>query len=169
VSRLVATLGGRRFGGDAEWFGRLRDSVHLWNALPLGLVAVTLMVGGFWLGSVVSGGDAAAAARATRTIHVAGRIITKNGIQYVATPARTVLVKGKPVRLAAQTVPLGHTTVLPGSTIRVATTVNDTATVVKTATVQMTVTAPASTVTNTTTVTDTTTVPVISTITVTIP
>ncbi|HSD01828.1 MAG TPA: hypothetical protein VLB81_05640 [Gaiellales bacterium] len=171
MSRLVATLGGRRFGGDAEWFARLRESVHLWNAVPIGLAAVTLTVGGFWLGSAVSGGDAAAAAAATRTIHLQGRVITKNGIQYVATPARTVLVKGKPVRLAAQTVPLaGHTTILPGSTIHVATTVNDTATVVKTATVQVTVTAPASTVTGpTTTVTDTTTVPIISTVTITTP
>jgi hypothetical protein len=169
MSRLVASLDGWRVGG-AEWVERLRDSIHLWNALPIGLVAAALLAGGFWLGNAVSGSSAAAAA-ATRTIHLTGRVITKNGVQYVATPARTVLVKGKPVKLAAQTVPLaGHTTVLPGSTIRVATTINNTATVVRTHTVQVTVTGPTTTVTGpTTTVQDTITVPVISTITVTVP
>jgi hypothetical protein len=161
----VASLGGGRAGG--EWLQRLRESVHPWNAVPLGLIAVTLTAGGFWLGNAVSGD--ASATPATRTIRLAGRVITVNGVQYVSTPARIVKVKGKDVRLAAQTLPLaGHTTLLPGSTVRVATTVNDT--VVRTDTVQVTVTAPASTVTGpTTTVSEVVTVPVISTVTVTLP
>jgi hypothetical protein len=170
MSRFVATLGGRRFGGGTEWLDRLRESVHLWNALPIALVALTLTAGGFWLGSSL--GDATPAA-ATRTIRLSGRVITVGGVQYVSTPARIVKVKGRDVRLAAQTVPLtGHTTLLPGSTVRVATTVNNTsvATVVRTLKVPVTVTAPASTVTGpTTTILDTVTVPVISTVTVTVP
>jgi hypothetical protein len=172
MSRLVATLGGRRFGGGTEWLERLRESVHLWNALPIALVALTLTAGGFWLGSSL-GGDGAAAAAATRTIRLSGRVITVGGVRYVSTPARIVKVKGRDVRLAAQTVPLaGHTTLLPGSTVRVATTVNNTsvATVVRTLKVPVTVTAPASTVTGpTTTILDTVTVPVISTVTDTVP
>jgi len=170
--RSVASLGGRRFGG-AEWLGRLRESVHLWNAVPIGLAAVTLTAGGYWLGSAVSGGEASAAA-ATRTVRIEGRVITVGGVQYVSTPARIVRVQGKRVRLAAQTLPLtGQATQLPGRTVVVATTVNGTsvATVVRTVTVPpVTVTAPASTVTGpTTTVLDTVTVPVISTVTVTLP
>jgi hypothetical protein len=172
LSRLVASLGGGRIE-VAEWVDRLRGTVHLWNAVPIALAAVTLMAGGFWLGSVVSGGDTAAAA-ATRTIHVEGHVITSGGVRYVSTPAQTVIVKGKPVRVAAQTVPLSaaHATQLPGRTVLVATTINDTsvATVVHTVRVPVTVTAPASTVTGpTTTVLDTITVPVISTVTVTAP
>ena len=164
----MAALGGGRAGGG-ELLDRLRESVHLWNAVPIALVAVTLTAGGFWLGNALSG--EASAVAATRTIRLQGRVITVNGVQYVSTPARIVKVKGKDVRLAAQTLPLaGHTTLLPGSTVRVATTVNNTATVVRTATVQVTVTAPASTVTGpTTTVSDTITLPVISTVTVTVP
>jgi hypothetical protein len=72
---------------------RLRESVHLWNALPIALVAVTLTAGGFWLGSTVSG--EASAVAATRTIRLQGRVITVNGVQYVSTPARIVKVKAK--------------------------------------------------------------------------
>jgi hypothetical protein len=154
---------------------RLRESVHLWMAVPLVLVALTLTLCGFWVGTVIGGGDSAEAA--TRTIHLQGRVITSNGVQYVTTPARTVLVKGKRIRLDAQTVPLaaaGHTAELPGRTVVVATTIRDTSvgTVVRTVSVPVTVTAPASTVTGpTTTVSDTITVtiPVISTVTVTVP
>ncbi len=147
--------------------------MHLWNAVPIALVALMLMLGGFWLGSVVSGSGTASAEAATRTIRLQGDVITSNGVRYVSTPAQTVLVKGKPVRLAAQTVPLSaHTTQLPGRTILVATTIRDTsvATVVRTVSVPVTVTAPASTVTGpTTTVQDTITVPIISTVTITVP
>jgi hypothetical protein len=173
MSRLVATLGGRRFGGGTEWLERLRESVHLWNALPIALVALTLTAGGFWLGSSLGGDGTASAAAVTRTIRLSGRVITVGGVQYVSTPARIVKVRGRDVRLAAQTVPLsGKTTLLPGSTVRVATTVNNTsvATVVRTVKVPVTVTAPASTVTGpTTTILDTVTLPVISTVTVTVP
>ncbi len=153
---------------------RLRESVHPWNAVPIGLAAVTLTAGGFWLGGAVSGGDQASAAAATRTIRIEGRVITVGGVQYVSTPARIVRVQGRRVRLAAQTVPLtGHVTQLPGRTVLIATTVSSTsvATVVRTVTAPpVTVTAPASTVTGpTTTVLDTITVPVISTVTVTLP
>ena len=150
---------------------RLREHVHLWNAVPIALAAVTLTAGGFWLGNAV--GERGSSAAATRTIRVEGQVITSGGVQYVRTPAQTIQVKGKHVRLAAQTLPLAaQTTQLPGSTVLVATTVNSTsvATVVRTVTVQVTVTAPASTVTGpTTTVLDTITVPVISTVTVTVP
>jgi hypothetical protein len=172
MSRLVASLGGWRVE-SAEWVDRLRDSVHLWMAVPLALVALTLTLCGFWVGTVIGGGASAEAA--TRTIHLQGRVITSNGIQYITTPARTVLVKGKRVRLAAQTVPLAavaHTTQLPGRTVVVATTVRDTSvgTVVRTVSVPVTVTGPTTTVTGpTTTVQDTITVPVISTVTVTVP
>jgi hypothetical protein len=152
--------------------GRLRETVHLWNAVPMALAAVTLTAGGFWLGSVVSGSGGSTAA-ATRTIRIAGQVITSGGTRYVSTPAQMILVKGKPVQLAAQTVPLSaHTTQLPGRTVLVATTVNNTSvgTVVRTVTVPVTVTAPASTVTGpTTTVLDTITVPVLSTVTITVP
>lgn len=169
--RLVGSLDGWRVGG-AEWVDRLRDSVHVWMAVPLALVALTLMLCGFWVGSVIGGGGTADAA--TRTLHLRGHVITSNGVQYVTTPARTVLVKGKRIRLAAQTVPLaaaGQTTQLPGSTVVVATTVRDTSvgTVVRTVSVPVTVTGPTTTVAGpTTTVQDTITVPVISTVTVTV-
>jgi hypothetical protein len=171
LSRFVASLGGWRVGGGAEWIERLREHVHLWNAVPIALAAVTLTAGGFWLGSVVS--ESGSTAAATRTIRVEGHVITSGGVRYVSTPAQTILVKGKPVRLAAQTVPLSaQTAQLPGRTVLVATTVNSTsvATVVRTVSVPVTVTAPASTVTGpTTTVLDTITVPVISTVTITGP
>lgn len=172
LSRFVASLGGGRVG-SGEWVERLRESVHLWNAVPLGLAAVTLTAGGFWLGSVVSGTGDSAAGAATRTIRIEGHVITSGGVRYVSTPAQTVLVKGKPVRVAAQTVPLSaQTTQLPGRTVLVATTINDTsvATVVRTVRVPVTVTGPVSTVTGpTTTVSDTITVPIISTVTITVP
>ncbi len=172
MSRLVASLGGRRVLG-AEWVDRVRDSVHLWNAVPIALAAITLALGGFWLGGAVGGGGTADAA--THTVRLQGKVITVAGTRYVSTPAQTVLVKGKRVKLAAQTVPLpaGHTTQLPGRTVLVSTTIRDTsvATVVRTVTVPaVTVTAPGTTVTGpTTTVQDTITVPVISTVTVTLP
>ena len=172
MSRLVGSLDGWRIE-SAEWIDRLRESVHLWMAVPLALVALTLTLCGFWVGSLVGGSGSAGVA--TRTIKLQGHVITSNGVRYVSTPAQTVLVKGKAVRLAAQTVPLSaHTTQLPGRTILVATTIRDTsvATVVRTVSVpvSVTVTAPASTVTGpTTTVQDTITVPVISTVTITVP
>jgi hypothetical protein len=137
----------------------------------MALVAVALTAGGFWLGNVVSGGDAAAA---TRTIRLEGRVVTVAGTRYVSTPAQTVLVKGKRVRLPAQAVPIsGHTAQPPGSTVVVSTTINGTsvATIVRTVTAPpVTVTAPASTVTGpTTTVQETITVPVVSTVTITVP
>jgi hypothetical protein len=171
MSRLVGSLDEWRLGG-AEWIDRVRNSVHLWMAVPLALIALTLTLCGFWVGTVIGGGTAEGA---TRTIHLQGHVITSNGVQYVTTPARTVLVKGKRVRLAAQTVPLAavaKTTQLPGRTVVVATTIRDTSvgTVVRTVSVPVTVTGPTTTVTGpTTTVQDTITVPVISTITVTVP
>jgi hypothetical protein len=171
MSRLVASLGGWRIEGRVEWIERIREHVHPWNAVPIAIAAVALTAGGFWLGSVVS--ESGSTAAATRTIRIEGHVITSGGVRYVSTPAQTVLVRGKPVRLAAQTVPLSsHTTQLPGRTVLVATTVNNTsvATVVRTVSVPVTVTAPASTVTGpTSTVFDTITVPVISTVTVTVP
>jgi hypothetical protein len=169
MSRLVGSLDGWRVGG-AEWVDRLRNSVHAWMAVPLALIALTLTLCGFWVGSVI-GGDSGGVA--TRTIRLQGQVITSNGVRYVSTPAQTVIVKGKPVRLAAQRVPLSaHTTQLPGSTVLVSTTVRDTSvrTVLRTVSVPVTVTLPASTVTGpTTTVQDTITVEVTSTITVTGP
>jgi hypothetical protein len=172
VSRLAASLGGWRVEG-AEWVERLRESIHPWNAVPIGLAAVMLTGGGFWLGNTVSGGGQASVEAATKTIRLEGHVMTVGGKRYVSTPAQTVVVKGKQVKVGAQIVPLpGQTTQLPGSTIRVATTVNSTsvATVVRTVTVPVSVTGPTTTVTGpTTTVSDTITVPVISTVTVTLP
>ena len=171
MSRFVASLGGWRVGGGAEWIERLREHVHVWNAVPIALAAVTLTAGGFWLGNAVSesgsdrGGDADDPGRGTCD-HRRRRPLRQH-------PGADILVKGKPVRLAAQTVPLSaQTAQLPGRTVLVATTVNSTsvATVVRTVSVPVTVTAPASTVTGpTTTVLDTITVPVISTVTITVP
>ncbi len=76
--RLVGSLDGWRVGG-AEWVHRLRDSVHVWMAVPLALVALTLMLCGFWVGSVIGGGGTADAA--TRTLHLRGHVITSNGVQ----------------------------------------------------------------------------------------
>jgi hypothetical protein len=121
------------------------------------------------VGTVIGG----SAQAATRTVRLRGQVITSNGVQYITTPAQTVLVKGKRVRLAPQTVPLAaaQTTQLPGSTVVVATTIRNTSvgTVVRTVSVPVTVTGPTTTVTGpTTTVQDTITVPVTSTITVTV-
>lgn len=171
MSRLVGSLDGWRIEG-AEWLHRLRGSVQLWMAVPLALIALTLTLCGFWVGTVI-GADGTAEA-ATRTIRLQGHVITSNGVQYVTTPARTVLVKGKRIRLAPQTVPLaaaGQTTQLPGSTVVVATTVRTTSvgTVVRTVSVPVTVTGPTTTVTGpTTTVLDTITVPDVTTVTVTV-
>jgi hypothetical protein len=172
MARFEASLSSRRLG-SWEWVDRVRESVHPWNVVPISLAVVTLTTGGFWLGSVVGGSSHANAAAATRTIRIEGRVITVGGVRYVSTPARTVRIHGRDVRLAAQTVALaGTTTRTPGRTIRVSTTVNGTsvATVVQTVTVPVTVTAPATTDTGpTTTVANTITVPVFSTVTVTLP
>jgi hypothetical protein len=169
MSRLVASLDGWRVDG-VEWVERVRDSVHLWMAVPLALLALTLTLCGFWVGTVIGGGSAEAA---TRTIHLQGHVITSNGVRYITTPAQTVLVKGKRIRVAPQTVPLSaaHATQLPGRTVVVATTVRNTSigTVVKTVSVPVTVTGPTTTVTGpTTTVQNTVTVPDVTTVTVTV-
>lgn len=43
MSRLVGNLDGWRVGG-ADWVDGLRESVHLWMAVPLGLAALTVSV-----------------------------------------------------------------------------------------------------------------------------
>ncbi len=136
--------------------GRPRAYPH---RLLIGLpVILALFAGGVWLGSVVGGSGAAAAA--TRTIHVTGTVTTVNNKAEVRVPAQTVVVKGSIVSVPATTVQLPAQVVthtvkrtiikvrrLPGTTTTVATTVA----------VPTTVTDTGSTVTTTETITETVT------------
>ena len=136
--------------------GRARAYPH---RLLIGLpVILALFAGGVWLGSVVGGSGAAAAA--TRTIHVTGTVITVDKKAVVSVPSTTVVVKGSIVSVPATTVTLPPqavtrvvrrtvTTVhrLPGKTITTATTIA----------IPTTVTAPGTTITSVVTTTETVT------------
>ena len=136
--------------------GRSRAYPH---RLLIGLpVILALFAGGVWLGSVVGGSGAAAAA--TKTIHVTGTVLTIDSTAVVSVPSTTVVVKGSIVSVPSTTVTLPPqavtrvvrrtvTTVhrLPGKTTTITSTIEVPTTVIETGT---TVTA---TVTTTETVT----------------
>jgi hypothetical protein len=82
--------------------GRPRAYPH---RLLIGLpVILALFAGGVWLGSVVGGSGAEAAA--THTIRVTGTVTTVDSTTEVRVPATNVLVKGSIVRVPATTVTL---------------------------------------------------------------
>ena len=123
--------------------GRPRAYPH---RLLIGLpVILALFAGGVWLGSVVGGSGAAAAA--TRTIHVTGKVTTVDSTVEVRVPAQTVVIKGSIVSVPATAVRLPPQVVtktikrtirtvrrLPGKTTTVVTTVAIPTTITETAT-----------------------------------
>jgi hypothetical protein len=98
--------------------------VRPWYAIPAGVAALTLIVGGFWLGGIVGGH--ASAAVLTSTVRLKGKIITIDGSRFISTPAVTVKVKGKTVHIPAKTVKLPAHTVVKGKTVPVKVDVNRT-------------------------------------------
>jgi hypothetical protein len=145
--------------------GRPRAYPH---RLLIGLpVILALFAGGVWLGSVVGGSGAEAAA--TSTIRVTGKVTTVNRKTEVRVPAQTVVVKGAIVSVPATTVTLPRQVVthvrnqtvtttrrLPGTTdivtttIAIPTTVTGTdTTVTTTETITTTVTSDTSSTTST--------------------
>lgn len=149
-----------RLDEHGGWLGAARHRVRPWYAIPGGVAALALIIGGFWLGGSVGGH--ASAAVLTSTVKLKGKIVTIDGSRYVTTPAATVKVKGKTVHIPARTVKLPGSTVISGTTIPIdvnrtvkvpvtikstntqTTTVNHTVTTVQT-TVQ-TVTGPTTTI-----------------------
>jgi hypothetical protein len=151
-----------RLDEHGGWLGAARHRVRPWYAIPGGVVALALIIGGFWLGGAVGGH--ASAAVLTSTVKLKGKVVTIDGSRYVSTPAMTVKVKGKTVHIPARTVKLPASTVISGKTVAVdvnrtvkvpvivpttntqtdTTTVNHTVTTV--ATIVQTVTGPTTTV-----------------------
>ena len=163
--RLARRVGGSFVGvrESASFFG-LRHRVRPWQAVPALLAVLALIVGGFWLGSMVGGHASAATLIRTLT----GKVITKNGIRYVKTSATTVKVNGTTIRIPPGTVALAASTIISGRTVAVpitktvpvtiVTTVNDTATTTVVETLPVTgptttVQGPTQTVTDTVTIT----------------
>lgn len=148
----------------ATSIGRSRAYPH---RLLIGLpVILALFAGGVWLGSVVGGSGAAAAA--TRTIHVTGHVITIDKKAVVSVPSTTVVVKGSIVSVPATTVTLPPqavtrvvkrtvTTVrrLPGKTTTISTTIAIPTTVTETGTTIVSTVTTTETVTSGTTTTST--------------
>jgi hypothetical protein len=136
--------------------GRPRAYPH---RLLIGLpVILALFAGGVWLGSVVGGSGAAAAA--TRTIHVTGTVTTIDSKTVVRVPATNVRVKGSIVSVPETTVRLPalvKTDVIRRTVVRVHRLPGTTATATTTVTIPTTIVEPASTVTATETVTTTVT------------
>ncbi|HXD68798.1 MAG TPA: hypothetical protein VN615_02990 [Gaiellales bacterium] len=136
--------------------GRSRAYPH---RLLIGLpVILALFAGGVWLGSVVGGSGAAAAA--TRTIHVTGTVITIDKKAVVSVPSTTVVVKGSIVSVPATTVtlpPQAVTRVVKRTVTTVRRLPGKTTTVSTTIAIPTTVTQTGTTVTVTETTTDTVT------------
>ncbi|HEX5248834.1 MAG TPA: hypothetical protein VFW14_04130 [Gaiellales bacterium] len=136
--------------------GRSRAYPH---RLLIGLpVILALFAGGVWLGSVVGGSGAAAAA--TRTIHVTGHVITIDKKAVVSVPSTTVVVKGSIVSVPATTVtlpPQAVTRVVKRTVTTVRRLPGKTTTVSTTIAIPTTVTATGTTVTTTVTSTETVT------------
>jgi hypothetical protein len=137
-----------RLDEHGGWLAATRERVRPWYAIPAGVAALTLIVGGFWLGGVVGGH--ASAAVLTSTVRLKGKIITIDGSRFISTPAVTVKVKGKTVHIPAKTVKLPAHTVVKGKTVpvKVPVTVSstDTQTRTQTTTVNRTVTTVRTTV-----------------------
>jgi hypothetical protein len=136
--------------------GRPRAYPH---RLLIGLpVILALFAGGVWLGSVVGGSGAAAAA--TRTIHVTGTVTTINSKTVVRVPATNVRVKGSIVSVPETTVRLPalvKTEVIKHTIVKVRRLPGKTKTVTATVQIPTTVVAPGTTVTSIETVTETVT------------
>ncbi|HKV67309.1 MAG TPA: hypothetical protein VJN72_04410 [Gaiellales bacterium] len=136
--------------------GRSRAYPH---RLLIGLpVILALFAGGVWLGSVVGGSGAAAAA--THTIHVTGTVVTVNSRTVVRVPATNVKVKGSIVSVPETTVRLPRQVVTRETTRTVTTTKKlpgKTVTTGTTVVIPTTITGPTTTATVTVTTTDTAT------------
>jgi len=136
----------------ATSIGRSRAYPH---RLLIGLpVILALFAGGVWLGSVVGGSGAAAAA--THTIHVTGTVVTVNSRTVVRVPATNVKVKGSIVSVPETTVRLpSHvvTRVVKRTVTTTRTLPSKTVTTATTVVIPTTITGP--TTTATITVTDT--------------
>jgi hypothetical protein len=163
-----------RLDEHGGWLAAARERVRPWYAIPAVVAALTLILGGFWLGGVVGGH--ASAAVLTSTVKLKGKIITIDGNRFISTPAVTVKVKGKTVHIPAKTVKLPAHTVVKGKTVpvkvdvnrtvKVPVTVSSTDTRTQTTTVNRTVTTVRTTVQ---TVTGPTTTVVGQPVTVTVP
>jgi hypothetical protein len=134
--------------------GRSRAYPH---RLLIGLpVILALFAGGVWLGSVVGGSGAAAAA--THTIHVTGTVVTVNSRTVVRVPATNVKVKGSIVSVPETTVRLpSHvvTRVVKRTFTTTRTLPRKTVTTGTTVVIPTTITGPTTTATITVTTTDT--------------
>jgi hypothetical protein len=118
------------------WLSGARHRVRPWYAIPGGVAALALIIGGFWLGGVVGGH--ANAAVLTSTVKLKGKIVTIDGSRFISTPAVTVKVKGKTVHIPAKTVKLPAHTVIKGKTVPVKVDVNRTVSVPVTVSVKTT-------------------------------
>ena len=136
--------------------GRPRAYPH---RLLIGLpVILALFAGGVWLGSVVGGSGAAAAA--THTIHVTGTVVTVNSRTVVRVPATNVKVKGSIVSVPETTVRLPRrvvTHVIKRTVTTTRTLPRKTVTTGTTVVIPTTITGPTTTTTITVTTTDTAT------------
>src|SRR3954451_2167932 len=99
--RLLDAMDGLRDRLDEHggWLAATRARIRPWYAIPAGVAALTLILGGFWLGGAV--GDHASAAVLTSTVKLKGKVITIDGSRFISTPAITVKVKGKTVHIPA--------------------------------------------------------------------
>jgi hypothetical protein len=157
-----------RLDEHGGWLAATRQRVHAWYAIPACVAALTLIVGGFWLGGAV--GDHASAAVLTSTVKLKGKVVTIGGSRFVSTPAITVKVKGKVVHIPARTVKLPAHTVVKGKTVPVKVDVNRTVKVPVTDTQTRTVNHTVTTVRTTIqTVTGPTTTVVAPPVTITLP
>jgi hypothetical protein len=113
-----------RLDEHGGWLAAARQRMRPWHAIPGGVAALALIVGGFWLGGAVGGH--ASAAVLTSTVKLKGKVITIDGSRFISTPAVTVKVKGKLVHIPARTVKLPAHTVIKGKTVPVRVDVNRT-------------------------------------------
>jgi hypothetical protein len=104
-----------RLDEHGGWLAAARHRMRPWHAIPGGVAALALIIGGFWLGGEVGGHASAAVLTST----VKGKVITIDGSRFISTPAITVKVKGKTVHIPARTVKLPAHTVIKGKTVPV--------------------------------------------------
>lgn len=160
-------MGGRRWRRViADLREHVADSGLVgWLTIPLLLAGIALLAGGFWLGEDT--GSSPAAARVI-TLVSKGRVVTVHGVTTVRVPPRTLTVKGKRIRIPAQTLTLHSPPRTLVEAVDRTSTIDRTvrSTVVRsgpTTTFVTTVTGPTTTTTATATVTLTTTVTTTST------
>lgn len=135
-----------------------------WLTIPLLLGGIALIAGGFWLGE-----DTGTSPAAVSVVTLVGksRVVTVRGVTTVRVPARTIKVKGRRIRIPAQTLTLhSPPRTLVEAVDRTSTvnhTVRSTVTRTGTTTIVTTITGPTTTETSTATATVTTTVTVTTT------